>query len=66
MAIKNSFSTDFVSTPFEGIDPRKKSVFFVVYRAVVCRDGVACQISRKDQQLGKRHWSRRHNQASNT
>ncbi|KAK4586047.1 hypothetical protein RGQ29_023292 [Quercus rubra] len=29
------------------------------YRAVVCRNGVAHQISSCDQQSGKRHWSRR-------
>ena len=29
------------------------------YRAVICRDGVARQISSRDQQSGKRHWSRR-------
>lgn len=29
------------------------------YKAVVCRDGVAYQISTKQQQSAKRHWSRR-------
>lgn len=29
------------------------------YKAIVCRDGEACQISGKHQQSTKRHWSRK-------
>ena len=74
-AIKNYFLTNghqifffdgFCINTFRGYWPSKKVGFFVMFRAVVCKDGVFCQISSKDEQLGKRHWSRRHNKASNT
>ena len=74
-AVKNYFFTNghqiflfdgFCINTFRGYWPSKKVGFFVMFRAVVCKDGVFCQISSKDEQLGKRHWSRRHNKASNT